>query len=383
MESRDLEAFLDYYKAEQEHLSKVLKAYNKDLRKEPNPLIRQAREDLADLNEGGKLLRGILVKLGYRLASGCAGTGRKSEDFGEDAGDGLALAFEVFQTGVLIHDDIIDHAELRRGKLTIHQRNELRMNARKTHMVTTADTVPTIARSIAVCVGDMGLYEANRVIAERYRHHPALGDLITYFDDTVIETIRGELLDVVLPYELQDSTYSEEEKRNLLKKSVHDIYHMKTARYSVIGPLHLGMMLGGAGEARLRAMDRFADDLGIAYQIMDDILAIYSDARILGKDIGSDISEFKQTILYMYVRTSDEERFAELLKHYGGHTVTDDDLEAVRRIFEDSGALGYAKDTMNACFERAGRKLSRMKFLSAEDKAVLRGFIEWCKGRRR
>lgn len=379
MDNRNLEAFLGYYKAEQAHLARVIRTYNRGLRKEPNPLIRPLREDLADLNEGGKLLRGVLVKLGYHLAEEGDGAGGGADD----AGDGLALAFEIFQTGVLIHDDIIDHADLRRGKLTVHRRCELRMNAQKTHMVTTADTVSSVARSAAICVGDMGLYEANRVIADRYRRHPALGDLITYFDDTVIETIRGELLDVMLPYVLQDPSYSEEEKRNLLKKSVHDIYHMKTARYSVIGPLHLGMMLGGAPEARMRSMDRFADDLGVAYQIMDDILAIYSDARILGKDVGSDISEFKQTILYMYVRTTDEKATEELLRHYGGHTVTDEDLEAVRRIFEESGALAYARDTMNACFTRAERKLSRMKFLSSEDKEVLRGFIEWCKGRRK
>jgi len=232
MENQNLQDFLRYYKAEQKHLEKVLRAFNRELRKEQNPLIRATAEDLADLNEGGKLLRGVLVRLGYDIASG---HGRDESPEGPDryvtdGGDGMALAFEIFQTGVLVHDDIIDHAEMRRGRMTIERRAYLRMNARKTHMVTASDTVESVARSVALCAGDLGLYQAVRVIADRYAAHPALGALIRYFTDTVIETIRGELLDVVLPYELQDSTYSEEERRNLLKTSVHDIYHMQTAR---------------------------------------------------------------------------------------------------------------------------------------------------------
>lgn len=369
----DLKAFLSFYGESTARLKKAAKAYNRNLKKDQNPIVRMFREDLADLNEGGKMLRGALVALGYRLAGG------------ENPADSdmLALAFEIFQTGVLIHDDIIDNAETRRGKFTIHRRYEHRLGARGIRMVAEVDGPRDVARSAAICTGDLGMYLANLCIAQHYSENPKLGALIGYFDETVIRTIRGELLDVVLPYELQDSSFDEEKRKELLEKSVRDIYHLKTSCYSVIGPLHLGMMLGGMPEDRMRAVDRFADELGIAYQIMDDILGIYADAGYLGKDVGSDIAEFKQTILWMYVRNHDPASTEELLKYYGKKRVSKKDLGEVRRIFSESGALDYARSAMDACYGRARRKLSRMSFLSAEDKQILRGFITWCGGRSR
>lgn len=367
----DLKAFLAFYKAGTARLQKKAKAYNKELKKDKNPIIRMFREDLADLNYGGKMLRGMLVGLGYVL--GGADDIEKSDD--------LALAFEIFQTGVLIHDDIIDNAETRRGKFTIQRRYEDRLRVRNTQMIAQVDGPRDVARFAALCTGDLGLYLANLKIAESYTNNPHLGEIVRYFDETVLRTIRGELLDVVLPYELQDPSYDEETVCRLLEKSVKEIYHLKTSCYSVIGPLHLGMMLAGADAEEMRALDRFADEVGIAYQIMDDILGIYADAGYLGKDVGSDIAEFKQTILWMYVRTKDPAATEELLKYYGKKRVTKKDLEAVRRIFKESGALDYARGVMENCYARAQRKISRMKFLSDSEKSVLRGFVLWCGGR--
>ena len=368
----DRRAFLDFYTKDCGRLKKKAAAYNRKLRKEPNGIIAPFAEDLADLNEGGKLLRGTLVDLGYRLAGG----GKPDESAA------LALAFEIFQTGVLIHDDIIDNAVLRRGKLTVQRRYSHRLEVRGTKMVAETEDAGHIADSAAICVGDLGICHANYMIAKSYIGHPALGALISYFDEVIIDTIRGELLDVVLPYELQDNTRTEEEKKAVLEESVRDIYRLKTAKYSVVGPIHLGMMLAGAPADELRAMDRFAEDIGIAYQIADDILGIFADAEILGKDVGSDVSEFKQTILYMYVRTRDEEAEKALLRYYGKKKLTADNLEAVREIFRNSGALAYAQSAMNACFERSEKRLEKMKFLKEEDRSILRGFIDWCRGRR-
>lgn len=365
--------FLDFYQTGVKRLSAIARAYNRSLKKDPNPILRIFKEDLADLNEGGKMLRGVLVGLGLKLAG----------ETEVEKSDYLALAFELFQTGVLIHDDIIDNAETRRGKFTIHRRYEHRLSARNTQMVAQVDGPQDVARSAAICTGDLGMFAANLCIAENYGDHPAFAGLIRYFDETVIRTIRGELLDVVLPYELQDESYDEEARKKLLEKSVKEIYHLKTSCYSVIGPLHLGMMLGGMAPEHMRAVDRFADEVGIAYQIMDDILGIYADAGYLGKDVGSDIAEFKQTILWMYVRTTDPGATKELLKYYGRKHVTKKDLEAVRNIFRETGALDYARTMMEACYARALRKISRMSFLPEEDKALLRGFVAWCGGRTR
>ena len=377
--AKELAAFSAFYSDSLNRLTKKTNAYNKVMRKEPNPIIRPFREDLADLNTGGKMLRGMLVNLGYQIAvhmNGEAACNAAESDM-------LALAFEIFQTGVLVHDDIIDNAGTRRGKITVHRRYEHRLNVRETKMVAAGEKPGNLAKSAAICVGDLGIYYANKQIVDYYAQNEHLAALIGYFDDIVLQTIRGELLDVVLPYEIQDDKYSPEEKKKLLEKSIWDIYYLKTAGYSVIGPLHLGMILGGADEKQMKALDRVAEDIGIAYQIMDDILGVFADPEKLGKDVGSDITEFKQTILYMYVCTMKPEYEEELLQIYGKKRISDAELDEVQRIFRESGALAYAQEMLGDCFERAEKRLARIKGMSREDKAILRGFITYCKGRRK
>lgn len=377
--AKELAAFSAFYSDSLNRLTKKTNAYNKVMRKEPNPIIRPFREDLADLNTGGKMLRGMLVNLGYQIAvhmNGEAACNAAESDM-------LALAFEIFQTGVLVHDDIIDNAGTRRGKITVHRRYEHRLNVRETKMAAAGEKPGNLAKSAAICVGDLGIYYANKQIVDHYAQNEHLAALIGYFDDIVLQTIRGELLDVVLPYEIQDEKYSPEEKKKLLEKSIWDIYYLKTAGYSVIGPLHLGMILGGADEKQMKALDRVAEDIGIAYQIMDDILGVFADPEKLGKDVGSDITEFKQTILYMYVCTMKPEYEEELLQIYGKKRISDAELDEVQRIFRESGALAYAQEMLGDCFERAEKRLARIKGMSKEDKAILRGFITYCKGRRK
>ncbi|MBR3279620.1 MAG: polyprenyl synthetase family protein [Lachnospiraceae bacterium] len=376
---RNLEAFRKFYEETYNRLDKKTHAYNRSLKKDDNPIIRPFMEDLADLNQGGKMLRGMLVVFGYQIARHARG----ASDIDLPISDALAQTFEMFQTGVLVHDDVIDNAAQRRGKITVHRRYEHRLDVRDIRMVSGIEKPQEIAKSVGICVGDLGIYYANKLLADSYGSDPALGQLISYFDDIVIQTIRGELLDVVLPYEIQDPGIGEEERAKLLEKSIYDIYFLKTAGYSVIGPLHLGMILGGAEPKEMAALDRCARDIGIAYQIMDDILGVFADPKILGKDVGSDVAEYKQTILYMYVRTMKPEFAEELLQYYGKKHVTSRDIEQVQRIFEESGALAYARSVLADHFESAERKISRMKFMDAEDKKILRGFISYCKGRRK
>ena len=376
---RNLEAFRKFYEETYKRLDKKTHAYNRSLKKDDNPIIRPFMEDLADLNQGGKMLRGMLVVFGYQIAKHARG----ASDIDLSISDALAQTFEMFQTGVLVHDDVIDNAAQRRGKITVHRRYEHRLDVRDIRMVSGIEKPQEIAKSVGICVGDLGIYYANKLLADSYGSDPALGQLISYFDDIVIQTIRGELLDVVLPYEIQDPGIGEEERAKLLEKSIYDIYFLKTAGYSVIGPLHLGMILGGAEPKEMAALDRCARDIGIAYQIMDDILGVFADPKILGKDVGSDVAEYKQTILYMYVRTMKPEFAEELLQYYGKKHVTSRDIEQVQRIFEESGALAYARSVLADHFESAERKISRMKFMDAEDKKILRGFISYCKGRRK
>lgn len=372
-EQEQLSAFQAYYGEVKERLAKAQEEWNLTVRQEQNRLLGVFLSDLADMNEGGKLLRGMLVDLGYRIGGG------------RDTGyaDNLALAYEMFQTAVLIHDDIIDNAGTRRGKMTIHRRYLHRLKTRGIRLAAGGGNTKDLAASAALCAGDLGIIFSSQKLVQSYREHPRLGELQEYFNKVIINTMRGELLDVILPYELQDQVYSEEERKTLLEASVGDIYELKTACYSMVGPLHLGMMLAGAPSGEMEAMDAFAKELGVAYQIMDDILGIYADEEVLGKDVGSDVSEFKQTILWMYVRNRKPEEAERLLQYYGRNSITEEEMEQVRGIFRESGALQYARDAMQACYGRAEHILEQMYYVKPEHRALLAGFMLYLGGRRK
>jgi len=146
----------------------------------------------------------------------------------------------------------------------------------------------------------------------------------------------------------------------------------------VIGPLCLGMTLAGGSDEDIKKIECFAESLGIAFQIKDDILGIYADEDNIGKNVGSDITEFKQTLLYAYIRNQ-KEYFSNLLRYYGKENLTYEDVNAIRELFSKSGALGYAQQEMNRYFELAIKGLKSMKFIPEEKETILYGLIWYLK----
>ena len=355
----DLCAFLQTYLCSKQRLSEKMDAFNRNLDGiEPDfaksPDAKWIMEEFARMNQAGKYIRGALVNIGYSLFT----------DRPADYSDDLALAFELFQTAILIHDDIIDHAKLRRNQITIHE-NYLRqwdsMDIPQNALCT--DT----ANSLALLAGDVGLYLANLRLCEAYADSPLLGKISTYFYRTILKTSCGEIIDVALPFYEQNQARGEHD----ITADILNIYRLKTAWYTLTGPLCLGAQLAECPDAQMHQLEQFAEALGIAFQIKDDIIGIYGNTET-GKDIGSDISEFKQTLLYAYTKTTGS-HYDELMQYYGKSALTDSDLAAVREIFRQSGALRYAEQTMNGYFDTARDLLKKIDFLSEEKKSVLYG----------
>jgi len=197
----------------------------------------------------------------------------------------------------------------------------------------------------------------------------------------VIHTIEGEMLDVQLSYlERYGLRYAQNYPLDTL---IYDIYHLKTSCYTTIGPLCSGMLLGGAPPELLRQMESVADDLGIAFQIQDDILGIYSDPQLLGKSIGSDISEYKQTLLYSFVKNLGGFDYRQLRQYYGKPDITESELREVQDIFRRTGALAAAEEKVSELFAGENRKLHQIRDLSEENKDLVHGFIEHLRERKK
>lgn len=212
-----------------------------------------------------------------------------------------AMALEVFHNFTLLHDDVMDKAEVRRGRPTVHiQWNE----------------------NTAILSGDQMMIEAYKLLAEV----PAdkLHKVLHLFNKMATEICEGQQYDV--DFESQEHVTIEEYLKMIrLKTSVL----LATA-------LQIGSYLAGANEAQQEALYQFGINVGLAFQIQDDILDVWGDPKTFGKAVGGDISCNKKTYVYLTAqKLADDELTEELHQWYG--SVLDDNTEkiaAVKGIFE-------------------------------------------------
>ena len=313
------------------------------------PFVEDALKDLYFQHKNGKAIRAAMIKLGELTASG------KNIQFLP-----IALAYELFQTSILIHDDIIDKSPLRRGKNTIHAKP--------------GDSHLSLSR--AICIGDLGLFLSNKIMAEAEILPDVLVKLYRLFSRIQLTTLHGEIMDVCLPYEPIDIRTENEKFTSI----VGSIYEMKTAWYTLAGPAMLGAICGGAGDETLELLKNITLPLGVAFQIKDDILGIYASTETLGKSNLSDMREKKQTLLFGFAaKNARPEELDFLNRTYGNPDSDETDLKTVREIFTRTGALKYAEDEI---FRLS--KISTELICSLEEgqRPVFRGLVSYLVNRR-
>lgn len=297
----------DNKKGIEDELNDNLGKWRKEVEKISPKLINLV-ELFIDSCQGGKRLRGVLVKLSYQMAGG-----KKSSEILKPA-----AAFEIFQTAILTHDDVIDLSPLRRGKPTVYQ----------------SLGADHYGISQAIGLGDIGLFLAAKIITDSNFPDYEKNKALSCFTKTIIDTGLGEVLDVELPY-----------LHNLgNQQEILTIFHLKTACYTFIGPMQLGAILAGADELFLKKLEKFGESLGIAFQIQDDILGVFGDEKTLGKSVTSDVEEGKNTLLISFaLQKANKEQKKLLNSLYGKQNITEAEFKKVKEIFIQTGALDYSK----------------------------------------
>lgn len=348
-EYANLLEFFIYYKTKLKEFETELKKINKSFLENDNVIVIDAISKFINMNGDGKFLRGCLIDLGYKLT--------KNDDYAKT----LSLAYETFETSILIHDDIIDNAHLRRNKKTIH---ETYKDEFKKYNVENDNT----NTSLALCIGDLGFFYTNEMITKKYKNDKNFAKMLSYYNNIVIKTIKGEIIDVALPF-----IEKNDKEHTLHEEDIMEIYRLKTSWYTVVGPFVLGLILGNSKAKDIETFEKVLEPLGIAFQIKDDILGIYSSKEILGKSVYSDIEEFKQTILYSYIKINRNDLLGELLKYYG-KSITEEESKKVQELFENSGALEYATNKMNEMFNEVYTNIKLMD-IKEYTKNILLGLI--------
>ncbi len=342
--------FYTYYVNIRERLDKKIREVNKTfIKPNDNHIVKDAVNKFSYLNCDGKYIRSFMIDMAYNLNN------KENSNYA----DYLSLAYETFETAILVHDDIIDNAKTRRGKKTIPTLyNDYFDNKNSKEL----------ANSLAICLGDYGFYESILMISKEYASNKNIAKIIETYSNIVLNTIKGEIIDVYLPF--KEKHYNED---SIGLEDILEIYKMKTSWYTIVGPFTLGLLLAGTNEKLIKEFEEALLPLGIAFQIKDDLLGVYSDSNVLGKD-SNDISEYKMTILYYYAMKSNYKK--ELLKYYGKNKLSDSDIDKVRDIFNKSGAYEKSVSYMNELFKECINKLEKIN-INKEYKDMLLGFVNF------
>ncbi|MDR3238627.1 MAG: 4-hydroxy-3-methylbut-2-enyl diphosphate reductase [Clostridiales bacterium] len=330
-----------------------------------NTIVWEAREDLRRQNEGGKRIRGALIKLGKEIAAGSCGLEYLP----------IAAGYEIFQTSILIHDDVIDNSEKRRDKMTIHADTALRLQKelQKNRAKETAGACDHFGVSRAICIGDYGFFLSFLLLSQAALSPEILQRVYQMYSEILIKTCEGEMLDVSLPYQTKNGFNDFE----AYKAVIYSLYEYKTAWYTIAGPLCLGAAIAGVDESMQSALRDIGLPLGVAFQIKDDLLGIYADEKTVGKSVLSDIQEKKQTILYAYAlhQANDQQKIM-LNNAYGKTAATMEDLYSVRQIFHETGARKYAEEEAARLSDEAVQAIRRQNF-PQDSESLLLGLVHY------
>ncbi len=271
------------------------------------------------VRRGGKRFRPALLVAAHRACGG-------ARDVIESSVLDIGAAWEILQAYFLIHDDWMDGDATRRGGKAVHV--ELAERHGDAHL----------GASAAVLAGDYGSALAQRIVAEIDAPADVVREATIAFARVHEEVVLGQAIDLTLAADDVDA--------------VNRMHALKTGSYTVRGPVELGALLARAnGDAR-EALRRFADPIGVAFQLRDDLLGTFGDPAETGKPVGSDLRARKRTALVTetLALASSAER-AQLLAVLG-RPLTNDDVLWTMGLFERSGARAAVEGKLQALLEQ-------------------------------
>ena len=283
------------------------------------PSAGAAVDALADfVLGGGKRIRPTFAWWGWRGAGG-------------DAADETVVtaisALELIQGCALVHDDLMDDSALRRGKPTVHVDFAARHRASGWH-----GDPDKFGAAAAILIGDLALAWADDLFTEAGLTAAQLLAAGPAWRDMRAEMLAGQYLDVL--------TQSDGGAELPPAEAALRVARLKTAAYTVERPLHLGAALAGADEPTIGALRAFGGDIGVAFQLRDDLLGMFGDTAVTGKPAGDDLREGKRTLLIAVAVEKGGPAEIELIHDaLGNPKLTADDLDRVRDALVDLGAV--------------------------------------------
>lgn len=283
-------------------------------------------EDLGPLSDAignflldrGKRLRPAFCYWGWRGAGGA-----DSEEI-----VAAASALELVHACALIHDDVMDGSDTRRGQPAVHRRFA------SLHRVSGWSGDPgTFGSSAAILLGNLCLIWADNLLATSGLPPARLTAATPVYDEMRVEVMVGQYLDLV-----EQALGGGSVERALR------VARYKSAKYTIERPLHLGGTLAGAPPETLAAYSAYGIPLGEAFQLRDDVLGVFGDPEVTGKPAGDDLREGKRTVLVAAaLDRASPGQAAVVRRHLGDPHLDEDGLLALRAVMVETGAVGYVE----------------------------------------
>jgi geranylgeranyl diphosphate synthase type I len=279
------------------------------------------------IGAGGKRIRPFLT------LKACEIVGGRREDALP-----IAASIELIHNFTLVHDDIMDDDDTRRGVATVH----------------VLWGIP-----IAIIAGDM-LFAKAYESASRAKTSPSrLLEILATVTDVTISICEGQTLDMLF-----------EKRRDVSEKEYLDMIYKKTAAL-LEAAAKAGALIGGGSPRQVRSLGELARYAGLAFQIIDDILGLTADEKTLGKPVGSDIREGKSTILIIHaLKNANMSQRKKILSIVGDNSARPHQIETVIQMIQDLGSVKYAIKKSETLIDKAKAQLSSFPTSQSKDRLL-------------
>ncbi len=281
------------------------------------------------LLDSGKRLRPLFAYAGFAAAGGSL----------EKPVVRAMAALELLQACALIHDDLMDGSDTRRGKPSIHRHFE------SMHVQEELDGfAPHYGLSAAVLLGDLALVWSDQMLNSAGLTHEQTSRVAPYYNEMRVELMAGQFLDI----------HEQTQKTTSVDRSMK-IARYKSGKYTIERPLHLGAAMSAAPSPEIYAgLSAYGLPLGEAFQLRDDLLGVFGDPSVTGKPAGDDLREGKRTVLIAITNERQSESQREIARKYFGKPDLDAEGVAVlREIIENTGARAELEATIERLTDEA------------------------------
>lgn len=289
-------------------------------------------DSLQGLLAGGKRLRPAFAYWGYRAAGGAD----------SDAVIRACASLEFLQACALIHDDVMDASDTRRGNPSVHKQFEA------LHALNNwSGSGSLFGEGAAILVGDLALSWADEM-------------LLTSGIDSA-QTLRAKAVYDVMRTELMSGQYLdllEQVRGQITQERAETVIRYKSAKYTIERPLHVGAAIADADVDLLTSLSSYGLSLGEAFQLRDDLLGVFGEPSITGKPAGDDLREGKQTMLIAFAYShATAPECALLTRHLGSSSISPAEIEILQGILINCGAQDFIEQRISNCLDSALKSL--------------------------